>query len=236
MNPAVATTPSAWAGNPVTTLVMLSLISLAPFLLMMSTSFLKFSVVFSILRNALGAQQVPPNPVVMGLSVIMTVYVMSPVWAQISKNIDPVFTKPVAQDIVSSTGAQMVFDVMERSKEPFRDFLSKHTHPKEKTLFHDIAARMRSEDRRTPAKDVGMDDMLVLIPAFTVSELSEAFMIGFLIFLPFLVIDMVISNILLALGMHMLSPTTVSMPFKLLLFIMIDGWDLLVRGLVQGYI
>lgn len=222
----------SWGGNPVTTLIMISLLSLAPFLLMMSTSFVKFSVVFSILRNALGTQQIPPTPVIMGLSVIMTIYVMSPVGAQVYDAFQPMLTQQSPQDIVSPGGAQMILSVIDKSKEPMRAFLSKHTHPKERLLFHQMAIKMGPPDWKDNMKD---DDMLVLIPAFTISELTESFMIGFLIFLPFLVIDMVISNILLAMGMHMLSPVTVSMPFKLLLFIMIDGWDLLVRGLIQGY-
>ncbi len=232
MNPASGLSPSAWAGNPLTTLIMISLLSLAPFLLMMATSFVKFSVVFSILRSALGTQQVPPSPVIMGLSIIMTIYVMSPVGSQIYTAIQPTLMKPAGQDIVSPAGAQMVFDLVDKAREPLRVFLKKHAHPKEKALFLQLATRMGPPEWKD---SMTQDDMLVLIPAFTVSELSEAFMIGFLIFLPFLVIDMVVSNILLAMGMHMLSPPTVSMPFKLLLFIMIDGWDLLVRGLIQGY-
>lgn len=227
-----AVSPAAWGGNPVSTLIMISLLSLAPFLLMMSTSFVKFSVVFSILRNALGTQQIPPTPVIMGLSVIMTIYVMSPVGSAIYVSFEPMLTQQVSQDIVSPTGAQMILGAVEKSKEPMRAFLAKHAHPKERLLFHQMALRMGPPSWKESMKD---DDLLVLIPAFTVSELTEGFMIGFLIFLPFLVIDMVISNILLAMGMHMLSPVTVSMPFKLLLFIMIDGWDLLVRGLIQGY-
>lgn len=126
----------------------------------------------------------------------------------------------------------MILGAIDRSKEPVRAFLAKHAHPKERALFYQMALRMGPPHWKESMKD---DDMLVLIPAFTISELTEAFMIGFLIFLPFLVIDMVVSNILLAMGMHMLSPPTVSMPFKLLLFVMIDGWDLLVRGLILGY-
>jgi len=236
MNPAVpvsnALSPSAWAGNPVTTLIMISLLSLMPFLLMMATSFVKFSVVFSILRSALGTQQVPPTPVIMGLAVIMTMYVMSPIGAQVYSSIEPTLTRSSGSDIVSPAGAQMVFDLVDKAREPFRAFLKKHAHPKEKTLFYKLAVQMGPPSWKETMTE---DDLLVLIPAFTVSELAEAFMIGFLIFLPFLVIDMVVSNILLAMGMHMLSPPTVSMPFKLLLFIMIDGWDLLIRGLIQGY-
>ncbi|MEW6363720.1 MAG: type III secretion system export apparatus subunit SctR [Acidobacteriota bacterium] len=222
----------SWSANPVTTLIMVSMLSMAPFLLMMTTSFVKFSVVLSILRTALGTQQVPPTPVLMGLAVIMTIYVMAPIGSQVYDTLQPTLTQQSGQDIVSPGGAKMILDVVEKAREPMRAFLSKHAHPKERGLFYQMAIRMGPESWKTEMKD---DDMLVLIPAFTVSELTEAFMIGFLIFLPFLVIDMVVSNILLAMGMHMLSPVTVSMPFKILLFIMIDGWDLLVRGLIQGY-
>ncbi len=221
-----------WAGNPLTTLVMLALLSLLPFLLMMSSSFVKFSVVFSILRSALGLQQVPPPAVTMGLALVMSLYVMSPVVTQVYDAAEPMFGQPSGQDVVSPGGARMIMNVVDKARDPLRAFLKKHAHGKERAFFHGMALRMGPPKWKETVKD---DDLLVLIPAFTISELSEAFMIGFLIFLPFLVIDMVVSNILLAMGMHMLSPVTISMPFKLLLFVLIDGWDLLVRGLVQGY-
>jgi type III secretion protein R len=212
---------------------MLSLLSLLPFLLMMSSSFVKFSVVFSILRSALGLQQVPPPAVTMGLALIMSVYVMSPVAAKVYDSAEPLFTQSSGQDIVTPGGAQTVLRLVERAREPVRDFLARHAHARERGLFHQMALRMGPPRWKESLKD---DDLLVLVPAFTVSELKEAFMIGFLIFLPFLVIDLVVSNILLAMGMHMLSPVTISMPFKLLLFVLIDGWGLLVRGLLQGYL
>jgi len=223
---------ASWAGNPLTTLVMLALLSLLPFLMMMSSSFVKFSVVFSILRSALGLQQVPPPAVTMGLALIMSLYVMSPVVSQVYDSAEPMFTQASGQDVVSAGGAQMIMNLVEKARDPLRAFLKKHAHAKERAFFHGMALRMGPPTWKETVKD---DDLLVLVPAFTISELSEAFMIGFLIFLPFLVIDMVVSNILLAMGMHMLSPVTISMPFKLLLFVLIDGWDLLVRGLIQGY-
>ena len=235
MNPvaAVEASSAAWAGNPVTTVLMLSLLSLAPFLLMMTTSFVKFSVVFSILRSALGTQQIPPTPVILGLAVVLSAYVMGPTASQVMAALRTSLEKPVTADVVSPAGSRMIFDAIERGREPLRDFLKRHAHPQERELFHHFAVQMKAqgEEKKTEA-----DDLIVLVPAFAVSELSEAFMFGFLIFLPFLVIDMVVSNTLLALGMHMLSPTTVSMPFKILLFVMIDGWDLLIRGLLQGYV
>ncbi len=225
--------PASWAGNPLSTLIMLSLLALGPFLLMMSTSFVKFSVVFSILRSALGLQQVPPPAVTMGLAMVMTIYVMSPVGSQVYKAIEPMLQQPSGQDVVSPGGAQTILRAVDQARDPLRGFLVRHAHARERAAFHQMALRMGPPDWKDTVKD---DDLLVLIPAFTVSELSEAFMIGFLIFLPFLVIDLVISNILLAMGMHMLSPITISMPFKLLLFVLVDGWSLLVRGLVQGYL
>jgi type III secretion protein R len=222
-----------WGQNPLTTIVMLSLLSLLPFLLMMSSSFVKFSVVFSILRSALGLQQVPPPAVTMGLALIMSLYVMSPVVAKVYDAAEPLFTQTTGQDVVSPGGAQSVLRLLDRARDPVREFLARHTHARERGLFHQMALRMGPPQWKESMKD---DDLLVLVPAFTVSELKEAFMIGFLIFLPFLVIDMVVSNILLAMGMHMLSPVTISMPFKLLLFVLIDGWGLLVRGLLSGYL
>jgi type III secretion protein R len=223
---------STWAGNPLTTIIMVALLSLGPFLLMMASSFVKFSVVFSILRSALGLQQVPPPAVTTGLAIIMSVYVMSPVGAKVYEAVEPVLARPSSDGVVSAPGAQMILSVADEARDPLREFLTKHAHARERNLFHQMALRMGPPSWQESMKD---DDLLVLVPAFTVSELSEAFMIGFLLFLPFLVIDMVVSNILLAMGMHMLSPVVISMPFKLLLFVLIDGWSLLVRGLVQGY-
>jgi type III secretion protein R len=189
-------------------------------------------VVFAILRSALGLQQVPPPAVTTGLALIMTAYVMAPVGAQAYQAVQPLLAESSGQDVVSPGGSQMILEAVARAREPLRAFLFKHAHPKERAAFHQMALRMGPPAWKESLKDT---DLLVLLPAFTVSELTEAFMIGFLIFLPFLVVDMVVSNLLLAMGMHMLSPVTISMPFKLLLFVLVDGWDLLVRGLVQGY-
>lgn len=125
-----------------------------------------------------------------------------------------------------------VVAAIDRGKEPLRAFLRRNAGARETALFLDLARRSRPPDQRA---DVGRDDLLVLLPAFLITELAEAFQIGFLVFIPFLVIDMVVANVLLALGMHMLSPTTVSLPFKLLLFVLVDGWYLLARALVLGY-
>ena len=219
--------------NPISTVVLLGLLSLLPFFLMMTTSFLKFAVVLSILRNAMGTQQIPPNPVIMGLAVILTVYVMSPVGAEIYENLQGDLAQNSQAQTLSGEGARSILKGIEISKPTIRAFLATHAHEKEVQLFHYWGRRMGPE---TWQEELREDDLLVLIPAFAISELSEAFAIGFLLFLPFLVIDMVISNILLAMGMHMLSPVVVSLPFKLLLFIMVDGWSLLCQGLLQGYL
>ncbi|MEM1201791.1 MAG: EscR/YscR/HrcR family type III secretion system export apparatus protein [Acidobacteriota bacterium] len=240
--------------------LLLGALSLLPFLLMMTTSFLKFAVVLSILRNAMGTQQIPPNPVIMGLAVILTVYVMAPVASEVRdlldwENQDPPSTQgsppagsaaaPYASKVYASktspsktsaatpTELDELWDRLQRAQPPVRDFLARHAGPAEKELFLRWAHTMGPPEWRD---SVGLDHLLVLVPAFAISELTEAFAIGFLLFLPFLVVDMVVSNILLAMGMHMLSPVVVSLPFKLLLFIMIDGWSLLAQGLLAGYL
>src|SRR5262245_56791733 len=135
--------------------------------------------------------------------------------------------------LMSSETVAQLLNAANRSKEPLRDFLSKKVSNKDRALFYNLAKKMRTEEDR---KDIGDKDFMIIVPAFVVSELKEAFQIGFILFVPFIVIDMVVANILLALGMHMLSPTTISMPFKLLLFVMVDGWYLIAKGLVVGYL
>lgn len=223
---------AAIGSNPMSTVIILGLLSLLPFLLMMSTSFLKFSVVLSILRNAMGTQQIPPNQVIIGLAVILSIYVMSPVGAEIYTALEPELAATSSTETLSGPGARSVLRGIELATPPLKTFLARHAHPAEVELFHTWAKRMGPEQWQ----DMPEDHFLVLLPAFAISELTEAFAIGFLLFLPFLVIDMVVSNILLAMGMHMLSPVVVSLPFKLLLFIMINGWSLLAQGLLQGYL
>ena len=210
--------------SPSSALLTVIAVSLAPFVAVMVTSFTKLVVVLSLLRNALGLQQVPPNVVLNGLALVLSVYVMYPVGLAMSEK-----TQGVA-DIGSST--QSILRAADAAKEPLRDFLVKHSRPLERAFFLKTAQKSVKPEQAAAMTD---RDFLVVVPAFTVSELSVAFEIGFLIFLPFLVIDLVISNILMALGMMMLSPTTVSMPFKLLLFVLLDGWVKLVHGLVLTY-
>jgi type III secretion protein R len=213
--------------TPGSALITVILLALAPFVAVMVTSFTKIVVTLSLLRNALGLQQVPPNIVLNGLALILTLYVMYPVGQQMAAANQDV--KPVA---AISSDTQALFTYADKAKEPLRAFLMKHSTPRERAFFLKTAQRINGPEK---ARTMTQRDFIVVVPAFTVSELAAAFQIGFLIFLPFLIIDLVVSNILLAMGMMMLSPTTVSLPFKLLLFVLIDGWVKLAHGLVLSY-
>lgn len=224
--------------TPGSALVTVILISLAPFFAVMVTSFTKIVVVLSLVRNALGLQQVPPNIVLNGLALILTVYVMYPTLQDMSSAAGmsaPAVTMPGDQAIEDSPveNTDQIFSTADRAKEPLRAFLVKHSDPRERTFFLATQRQISGPER---ANTISERDFVVIIPAFVVRELKIAFQIGFLIFLPFLVIDMVISNILLAMGMMMLSPVTISLPFKILLFVLIDGWVKLSHGLVLSYV
>jgi type III secretion protein R len=212
--------------TPSSALLTVVLLALAPFVAVMVTSFTKIVVVFSLLRNALGVQQVPPNLVLNGLAMILTIYVMYPVGNQIMSSVSE-----VDQSVESTEGLLAMADV---AKEPVREFLIAHSNELEVAFFYNTVQKMVT-NTDTEVPDISPTDFVVLLPAFTISELSEAFQIGFLIYLPFIIIDLVVSNILMALGMMMLSPTLVSLPFKLLLFVMVDGWAKLAHGLVMSY-
>jgi type III secretion protein R len=217
--------------NPVVLVIVLGALALAPFMLMMLTAFIKISVVLSILRNALGTQQVPPNPVVTGLAFILSIFVMIPVAQQMYDSAGAI---PNTKDMFSEASVKTLYDASQRGKEPLRKFLSRHSHVQDRVLFMEMAARLERENgQQKPA--VTKDDFQVLIPSFATSQLKEAFQIGFIVFVPFLVIDMVVANVLLSMGMSMLSPVVISLPFKLLLFVLVDGWYLVVRGLVLSY-
>jgi type III secretory pathway component EscR len=301
--------------SPALVLITVVSLALAPFVAVMVTSFTKIVVVLSLLRNALGLQQVPPNVVINGLAIVLSIYVMYPVILETHDAINarvgggtaatatqgqpPGTAAPAAAAAAGTTpattaaatvpgtapaaapaatpaataaapaatataapataapaaaataaagaakkpatpllggGGKMdtarLLAMMDAGKEPLRGFLIKHSSDAERAFF------LRSAQRLLPPAsrgDISVNDFIVVIPAFTVSELTAAFQIGFLIFLPFLIIDLVVSNILLSLGMMMLSPTTVSLPFKLLLFVLIGGWAKLVHGLVLTY-
>ena len=211
--------------TPSSALLTVVLLALAPFVAVMLTSFTKIVVVLSLLRNALGVQQVPPNLVLNGLAMILTIYVMYPVGSDV--------TDIVVESGIDIESSEDLIELVDVAKEPVREFLVRHSDELERSFFDatiDLMADGRESRRAAP------EDFVVLVPAFTVSELTEAFQIGFLIYLPFIVIDLVVSNILMALGMVMLSPTLVSLPFKLLLFVAVEGWAKLAHGLVLSYV
>lgn len=220
-------TPDDLLGRPLALVVALALISLLPFLFMTTTAFVKISTTLQIAKSALGAQSVPSNAVVMALSAALTVLAMAPVGQTIADRAGPLFEgdKPKETSV-------LVLGIADAVKEPLRDFMRANASPREKARFFEVARKARPEAARG---DVHADDVSVLAPAFVVTELYEAFLLGFAIFLPFLVIDLVVANVLLALGMQMLQPTQVSLPFKLLLFVAVDGWGLLAQALVTGY-
>ncbi len=231
--PAIAeAAPAQPISRPILMMLVLAAMSLIPFFVVMVTSFVKLAVVFSIIRSAIGTQQIPPNQVVTGLSFVLTIYIMIPVALDVQRETKPLITRQTGQPFMSDASLDLLGKAVDKGKEPLRGFLLKHAHPKDMELFYSLARNMRRpEDRESLAKQ----DFSVLVPAFVTSELKEAFQIGFVIFLPFVVIDMVVANVLLAMGMFMLSPMMISLPFKLLLFVLVDGWYLVAKGLILGY-
>jgi flagellar biosynthesis protein FliP len=288
---AIANTP-----NPIIMVIILGALALAPFAVIMLTSFVKISVVLSILRNALGTQAVPPSQVITGLAFVLSFFIMSPVVRQMYSDAGTIVD---TRDIFSEASVKTLFEAADKGKEPLRRFLTKHAHDQDRLLFIELATRldhgsqssketsmadvkhgqppastpssrgqivprtMDSEPSQSadalPPKDsdpnqsasqvsdaakpraesrprIDKNDFQVLIPSFVTSQLKEAFEIGFLVFIPFVIIDMVVANVLLAMGMSMLSPSVISLPFKLLLFVLADGWFLIVRGLVLSYV
>jgi len=213
--------------RPIVLVVALAIVSLLPFAFMTVTAFVKIATVLQIVRSAIGAQSVPSNTVIMALAAALTLIAMAPVGDRIVARATPLFAGKETPDTVV-----MVEKGIDAVREPMRDFLKNNASETEKARFLDVARSSRTPEERA---SVGANDLTVLVPSFVVTELTEAFAIGFLVFLPFLVIDLVVSNVLLALGMQMMSPTQVSLPFKLLLFVAIDGWGLLARSLVSGY-
>jgi type III secretion protein R len=222
----------SFADRPIIMVGVLAVLTLLPFILVMMTSFVKIAVVLSIVRNAIGSPQVPPTMVITGLAFVLSMFVMSQVASDVYKEVQPVIDQGRGAQLTSGDAADAVIDAAGRAREPVRQFLARHAHGRDRAMFTDLAKRMRRPAERDEVHDT---DLLVLTPAFVTSQLKEAFSIGFLLFIPFLIIDIVVANVLLSLGMHMLSPTTISLPFKLLLFVLVDGWALLARGLVLSY-
>ncbi|MFZ6773944.1 type III secretion system export apparatus subunit SctR [Undibacterium sp. SXout7W] len=206
--------------------VLLALLSLVPLIIVITTSFLKISLVLLVLRNAIGVQQVPPTLAIYGIALAMSVFVMAPTIQEIGNramHIDPKAGNSKTGEIL--TQARETF-------EPLRTFMLKYSHPEQRDIFFASAKKLWPKD---VAKDAKPTDTLILIPAFVVSELQTGYEIGFLIYIPFVVIDLLLSNLLMALGMQQVSPQTITIPLKLLLFVMIDGWGKLLNALAMSY-
>lgn len=196
----------------------IALISLVPFFLVSVTSFLRIIIVFSLLRTAIGTQQVPPSSVLVGLALFMTIFIMNPVWQEVNAKAVVPYNKGQISDVKA-------FEV---GMEPVKKFMLKQTRENDLALF------VQFSGIKTP-KTADEVPPYVVIPAFMISELKTAFQIGFVLFIPFVIIDLVVASILLSLGMFMLSPVMVSLPFKILLFVLVDGWNLITRGLLISF-
>lgn len=212
--------------QPLVFVAVLTLVGLLPFAFMTLTAFVKISTVLQIVRGAIGSQSVPSNTVIMALALALSLVAMAPVGSRIAARAEPLLNQggPATLELVGR--------VVEAVGTPIRDFLAANASERERARFLELARKARPEAERplvTPR------DVVVLIPAFIVTELLEAFALGFAIYLPFLVVDLVVANVLLALGMQAMSPTQVSLPFKLLLFVAVDGWGLLAQALITGY-
>ena len=230
--------------DPFSLIVLFVGLSLLPFVAMIATSYLKIVVVMSLIRNALGIQSIPPNMVINALAMILTFYIMAPVASESWG----IAQKELGKQAASASGATQAAkppnqqpaalsistEAIGKAAEPFRKFLSDHTSARERAFFVSTAETLWGKNGEPAVVD--SESFYILLPSFCVSELTKAFQIGFLVYLPFIAIDIIGSNILLAMGMMMVSPVTISLPFKLLLFVMVNGWTLLIQGLVRGYL
>lgn len=205
-------------GTSLQLLLLMTVLSLAPAILMLMTAFTRIIIVLSFVRNALGTQQLPPNQVMVGLAMFLTFFVMAPTWTLINTNA----VQPYLKNQITQTEA------LAKAEEPLRAFMFRQTREKDLELFVGLAKTARPKTyREVPT--------YVLIPAFVISELKTAFQMGFAIFIPFMVIDMIVSSTLMSVGMMMLPPMMISLPFKLLLFVLVDGWHLVVQSLVTSF-
>jgi type III secretion protein R len=199
-------------------------ISMIPFVAMVATSYAKIVVVLGLLRNALGVQQVPPNMVLNGIAILVTAYVMAPIGMQA--------VQAMPHRAPGGDTAALMIDAFNAGKEPFRTFLKKHAREREKRFFVRSAAAIWPKEAAAQLRE---DDLIVLAPAFTLTEMADAFKIGFLLYIAFIVVDLVIANVLMAMGLNQLQPTSVAIPFKLLLFVVMNGWSTLIHGLIMTY-
>ncbi len=198
--------------------LLLTVLSLAPAILIMLTSFARIVIVLSLLRQAIGTNQMPPNQIVLGLALFLTFFIMTPVWQNINKQaLQPYLEKKISHQ-----------QALEKAFRPIRQFMFKQTREKDLALLVDIAKIERP-------KNIEEIPITVLIPSFIISELKTAFQIGFLLYVPFLILDMVVASVLLSMGMMMLPPIMISLPFKLMLFVLADGWYLIVGSLIKSF-
>lgn len=212
-----AKTPTEYVDN-IKLIIMLTLLTFLPSIVVTMTCFTRIIVVFSFLRSAIGTQQAPPNQVMIGLAIFLTIFVMSPTFNSINQNaLQPYMNGKITQDAAIEAGSK-----------PLREFMLKQTRQKDLKLFVE-AAKIGNNYTKDNVP------LYVVIPAFVISELKTAFTIGFLLFIPFIIIDLVVSSVLMSMGMFMLPPAMISLPFKLLLFVMVDGWYLLVRSLIVSF-
>ena len=205
-------------------LLLFAVLALAPSLLIMMTSFTRIVIVFSFLRNALGIQQTPPNMVIVGLSLFLSLFIMTPVFSEMNETaIEPYTKGEITQEVA-----------LDNIQKPLKVFMLKQTGVKELNMFLSLSGNENALTEINPESlmDLGLE---VIVPSFITSELKRAFTIGFLLFIPFLIIDMVVSSALMSMGMVMLPPSMISLPFKLMLFVVVDGWGLLIETLVQSF-
>ncbi len=212
--------------------IILILLALSPFLIMLLTSFMKMVITLALLRSALGVQQTPPNQVLNGIALILTIYVMYPTGMQMYQRSEHIFKGEMPKQLLSADSASVAIAILEEAKEPLRDFLIRNTAKKNIEGFLKIAEKTFPVEVKATLRP---QDFIIVIPAFIVSQIKAAFEIGVLIYLPFFVIDIVTSNILLAMQMMMLSPLSIALPLKLLLIVMINGWTVLLEGLILSY-
>lgn len=217
----------------ITQAVMLSLLSLMPFIIMILTSFLKIVVVLSLLRTALGVQNAPPNQVLNGVAFLLSLFIMYPTGIKMYEASQSAISQYSVPDSLLSEGSSTyVIEIARASSDPLKQFLKRNSSARHQALFYRLVYRGIPDEYHDSLKP---DDFIVLVPSYITGQLKDAFEIGVLIYIPFFVIDLVTSNILLAMGMMMLSPVTISMPLKLFLLVMLDGWTLLIEGLVKTF-
>lgn len=217
----------------ITMAVVLSLFSLLPFIIMILTSFMKIVIVLSLLRSALGVQQSPPNQIINGVAFMLSIFIMYPTGIKMYDAAYKTINETRAPDsLVSPESSTYIITLAQDAAEPMREFLKRNSSVAHQALFYRMAYKVLPENYRPTLKP---DDIIILVPSYITSQLKDAFEIGVLIYIPFFVIDLVTSNILLAMGMMMLSPVTISMPLKLFLLVMLDGWTLLIQGLVSTF-